>query len=251
MQANVLNGKVAIVTGASRGIGRHIALAFAREGADLVVNATNTALLQSLAREIAALGRKCVIAVGSVADSQTAQDMVRAALDAFGRIDIVVNNAGVMNRKGTLELTIDEWHRVLDVNANGVFYVCKAVLPVMVEQHGGTILNITSTASKAAHPNASPAYGASKAAVTYLTKHFAAEFGKYGIRVNALQCGPIHSEMTDQWTPEYRAALLQKIPVGRIGEPEDIAQAAVYMVSDLASFVDGCSLNISGGKFME
>ncbi len=251
MQANVLNGKVAIVTGASRGIGRHIALAFAREGADLVVNATNTALLQSLAGEIAALGRKCVIAVGSVADSQTAQDMVRAALDAFGRIDIVVNNAGVMNRKGTLELTIDEWHRVLDVNANGVFYVCKAVLPVMVEQHGGTILNITSTASKAAHPNASPAYGASKAAVTYLTKHFAAEFGKYGIRVNALQCGPIHSEMTDQWTPEYRAALLQKIPVGRIGEPEDIAQAAVYMVSDLASFVDGCSLNISGGKFME
>ena len=151
MQANVLNGKVAIVTGASRGIGRHIALAFAREGADLVVNATNTALLQSLAGEIAALGRKCVIAVGSVADSQTAQDMVRAALDAFGRIDIVVNNAGVMNRKGTLELTIDEWHRVLDVNANGVFYVCKAVLPVMVEQHGGTILNITSTASKAAH----------------------------------------------------------------------------------------------------
>ena len=251
MQANVLNGKVAIVTGASRGIGRHIALAFAREGADLVVNATNTALLQSLAGEIAALGRKCVIAVGSVADSQTAQDMVRAALDAFGRIDIVVNNAGVMNRKGTLELTIDEWHRVLDVNANGVFYVCKAVLPVMVEQHGGTILNITSTASKAAHPNASPAYGASKAAVTYLTKHFAAECGKYGIRVNALQCGPIHSEMTDQWTPEYRAALLQKIPVGRIGEPEDIAQAAVYMVSDLASFVDGCSLNISGGKFME
>ena len=251
MQANVLNGKVAIVTGASRGIGRHIALAFAREGADLVVNATNTALLQSLAGEIAALGRKCVIAIGSVADSQTAQDMVRAALDAFGRIDIVVNNAGVMNRKGTLELTIDEWHRVLDVNANGVFYVCKAVLPVMVEQHGGTILNITSTASKAAHPNASPAYGASKAAVTYLTKHFAAEFGKYGIRVNALQCGPIHSEMTDQWTPEYRAALLQKIPVGRIGEPEDIAQAAVYMVSDLASFVDGCSLNISGGKFME
>ena len=250
MQANVLNGKVAIVTGASRGIGRHIALAFAREGANLVVNATNTALLQSLAGEIAALGRKCVIAVGSVADSQTAQDMVRAALDAFGRIDIVVNNAGVMNRKGTLELTIDEWHRVLDVNANGVFYVCKAVLPVMVEQHGGTILNITSTASKAAHPNASPAYGASKAAVTYLTKHFAAEFGKYGIRVNA-QCGPIHSEMTDQWTPEYRAALLQKIPVGRIGEPEDIAQAAVYMVSDLASFVDGCSLNISGGKFME
>lgn len=251
MQANVLNGKVAIVTGASRGIGRQIALAFAREGADLVVNATNTVLLQSLAQEVNALGRKCVIAAGSVADPQTAQDMVRAALDAFGRIDIVVNNAGVMNRKGTLELTIDEWHRVLDVNANGVFYVCKAVLPVMAEQHGGTILNITSTASKAAHPNASPAYGASKAAVTYLTKHFAAEFGKYGIRVNALQCGPIHSEMTDQWTPEYRAELLKKIPVGRIGEPEDIAQAAVYMVSDLASFVDGCSLNISGGKFME
>lgn len=251
MQANVLNGKVAVVTGASRGIGRHIALAFAREGADLVVNATNTALLQSLAEEITALGRRCVIAAGSVADPQTALNMVRAALDAFGRIDIVVNNAGIMNRKGTLELTIDEWRRVLEVNADGVFYVCKAVLPVMVEQHDGVILNITSTASKAAHPNASPAYGASKAAVTYLTKHFAAEFGKYGIRVNALQCGPIHSEMTDQWTPEYRASLLQKIPVGRIGEPEDIAQAAVYMVSDLASFVDGCSLNISGGKFME
>ena len=251
MQTNLLEGKTAIVTGASRGIGRHIALAFAREGADLVINATNLSLLQSLSDEVTAMGRRCVISAGSVADPQTAQDMVKAALDAFGKIDIVVNNAGVMNRKGTLELTIDEWHRVLDVNANGVFYVCKAVLPIMAKQQGGNIINITSTASKSAHPNASPAYGASKAAVTYLTKHFAMEFGKYGVRVNALQCGPIHSEMTDQWTPEYRAAVIQKIPVGRVGEPEDIANAAVYMASDLSSFVSGCSLNISGGKFME
>ena len=120
MQTNLLEGKTAIVTGASRGIGRHIALAFAREGADLVINATNLSLLQSLSDEITAMGRRCVISAGSVADPQTAQDMVKAALDAFGKIDIVVNNAGVMNRKGTLELTIDEWHRVLDVNANEI-----------------------------------------------------------------------------------------------------------------------------------
>lgn len=251
MRQNILNGKVAVVTGASRGIGRQIALAFAEEGADLVANATKLPLLQSLADEVERLGRRCIVVQGEIDKPQTSLRIVKEAMGAFGKIDVLVNNAGIMNRKKTLDLTLEEWQRLMDVNANGVFYMCKAVLPVMVKQHSGNVINITSTASKAAHPNACPAYGASKAAVTYLTKHFAAEFGKDGIRVNALQCGPIHSEMTDQWTPEYRSSLLQKIPVGRIGEPEDVAAAAVYMASDLASFVSGCSFNLSGGKFME
>lgn len=247
----ILAGKCAVITGASRGIGRNIALAFARCGADLVVNATNGERLSGLREEILQMGRSCEQAAGSVADPRTGEQLARRALDAFGKIDILVNNAGIMNRKGTLDMTLEEWQQVMDVNANGVLYVCKAVLPVMKEQGFGSIINITSTASKAAHPNAAPAYGASKAAVTYLTKHFAAEFGPCGIRVNALQCGPIHSDMTDQWTPEYREAVMKKIPIGRLGEPEDIAAAAVYLASELSSFVTGCSLNISGGKFME
>ena len=247
----VLEGKCAIITGASRGIGRQIALTFAECGADVVVNATNAEKLAGLKEEIEKIGRKCEVVPGSVAIPQICDTLARQAVDVFGKIDIVVNNAGIMNRKSTLDMTLEEWNQVMDINVNGVLYMCKAVLPVMVEQKYGNIINITSTASKAAHPNAAPAYGASKAAVTYLTKHFASEFGKYGIRVNALQCGPIHSEMTDQWTPEYRENVMKKIPIGRLGEPADIAMAAVYMASEMSSFVTGCSLNISGGKFME
>ena len=140
---------------------------------------------------------------------------------------------------------------MIAVNESGVFYMCKAVLPFMTKAMQGSIINITSTASKIPHPNAAICYGASKAAVTYLTKHLAMELGPLGIRVNAVQCGPIRSDMTDQWTDEYRAAVMKKIPLGRLGTPEDVAAGVVFLASDEASWITGCSLNCSGGKYTE
>ncbi len=246
-----LQNKVALITGASRGIGRGIALEFARQGADLVVNATRAEALESLRGEVEALGRRCICCLGSVDDPETGRRMAAAAMEAYGRIDILVNNAGINNRKKTLELPLEDWSRMIGINENGVFFLCKAVLPYMVGQGSGSIVNITSTASKAAHPNAAICYGASKAAVTYMTKHLALEFGPSGIRVNAVQCGPIASDMTEQWTEEYRRGMMSKIPLGRLGTPADVAACAVFLGSDAASWVTGCSLNCSGGKFME
>lgn len=251
MFETLLQDQVAVVTGASRGIGREIALTLAGAGAHVVVNGNRADLLDSLKNEIEALGRRCVTAAGDVSRPETAQAIVRAAQSAFGRVDLLVNNAGINDRQKTLELSLEDWDRVLGVNLNGVFYLCRAVLPLMVEQKRGNIVNITSANGKTPHPNAAPSYGASKAAVGYLTKHFALEFGRYGIRVNALQCGPVESDMTAQWSPEYRAAALEKIPLGRLGLPLDVARGVLYLASDLSDFVTGASINLSGGKLME
>ena len=216
-----LKGKTAIVTGASRGI----ALALASEGVNLVLNATKPASLEEVRMEVEALGVSFDCVAGDMADPETARRLAALAMEKHGRIDILVNNAGIQNRKKV------------------------AVLPFMTKAMQGSIINITSTASKTPHPNAAICYGASKAAVTYLTKHLAMELGPLGIRVNAVQCGPIRSDMTDQWTDEYRAAVMKKIPLGRLGTPEDVAAGVVFLASDEASWITGCSLNCSGGKY--
>ena len=246
-----LKGKTAVVTGASRGIGRGIALALASEGVNLVLNATKPASLEEVRMEVEALGVSFDCVAGDMADPETARRLAALAMEKHGRIDILVNNAGIQNRKKVTELSLEEWDRMIAVNESGVFYMCKAVLPFMTKAMQGSIINITSTASKTPHPNAAICYGASKAAVTYLTKHLAMELGPLGIRVNAVQCGPIRSDMTDQWTDEYSAAVMKKIPLGRLGTPEDVAAAVLFLVSDEASWITGCSLNCSGGKYTE
>lgn len=246
-----LKGKTAIVTGASRGIGRGIALALASEGVNLVLNATKPASLEEVRMEVKALGVSFDCVAGDMADPETARRLAALAMEKHGRIDILVNNAGIQNRKKVAELSLEEWDRMIAVNESGVFYMCKAVLPFMTKAMQGSIINITSTASKTPHPNAAICYGASKAAVTYLTKHLAMELGPLGIRVNAVQCGPIRSDMTDQWADEYRAAVMKKIPLGRLGTPEDVAAGVVFLASDEASWITGCSLNCSGGKYTE
>ena len=246
-----LKGKTAIVTGASRGIGRGIALALASEGVNLVLNARNASSLEETCVEAKKYGISFRCVIGDMADPATAHKLAAETIQYFGRIDILVNNAGIQNRKRTDELTIGDWDRMIAINESGVFYMCKAVLPFMTIAKSGSIINITSTASKTPHPNAAVCYGASKAAVTYLTKHLATEFGPEGVRVNAVQCGPIRSDMTDQWTDEYRASVMKKIPLGRLGTPEDVASAVLFLASDEASWITGCSLNCSGGKYTE
>lgn len=251
MKEKMLQDRVVAVTGASRGIGRQIALTLADEGADLIVNGTNLELLDAVRQQIEARGRRCVVAAGDVSFPETARRLAELAREEYGRIDVLVNNAGVNDRTKTPELSNEGWLRVIDINLNGTFYMCHEVLPLMVEQGSGCIVNITSANGVTPHPNAAPSYGASKAGVTYLTRHLALEYAPYGIRVNAVQCGPISSEMTDQWTPEYREQALAKVPLHRLGTPEEVAWGVVFLSTEMSGFMTGASINMSGGKLMQ
>ena len=195
---------VAIVTGASRGIGRAIALRLAEGGADLLVLGTRSDLLDSLVEDIAALGRTSVAMTGDVADPGTAQAAVTMATRELGQVRTLVNSAGVNLRVPTLDMALEDWQRVIDINLNGTLHFCRAVLPTMVNSGGGAIVNVSSTTAKAPHKNAAPAYGASKAAVNYLTMHLAQEFAGHGVRVNAVCPGPVETDMTADWDKEYR-----------------------------------------------
>lgn len=244
-----LEGRLALVTGAGKGVGRAIAAELAREGADVIINARSMDTLVTLREEIEAMGRRCVIVAGDVCAEETAQAMYDAAKE-LGGLHILVNNAGINNRDKTLQTTVEAFKNIIDVNLISVFAITQKLLPIMLET-GGSIINITSSAGRAPHPNANPAYGASKAALTMLTKELALEFAGRGIRVNAVQCGPIETEMTKQWTPEYREKVMNAVPVGRIGTPHEVARAVVYLAGPDAGYITGASLNINGGKLME
>jgi len=246
----MLQGKSAIVTGASRGIGREIALAFAENGADLIINGTDDAKLESLKTEVLTRGVRCAYKAGDVGLPETAEALSRLCIDRFGKIDILVNNAGINSRVPFLELSNDEWKRMFAVNTDSVFYLCKAVLPYMIQAGSGCIINISSTASKTAHPTASISYGASKAAVNSMTQKLAFEMGEHHIRVNGICPGPILTDMSSQWTDEYRAAVVKKIPLGVIGSAKNVADVAVFLSSDMAAFINGETINVNGGSYM-
>jgi 3-oxoacyl-[acyl-carrier protein] reductase len=246
----LLQGKIAIVTGASRGIGRATALTLARQGASLVINGNREDLLSNLAADVEALGQKCAIQAGDVANPETAAAIVQTAIESFGRIDVLVNNAGINMRSSSLEMKLEDWQRVMDVNLNGTLHCCRAVLPQMIKQQSGKIVNISSTVGKTPHKNAAPSYGASKAGVNYLTQHLALEMAKYGICVNAICPGPIETDMSRQWSEEYRQQVLLSIPLGRLGMPENVADGVLFLASKMSDFITGETININGGTYM-
>ncbi|MDO4299040.1 MAG: SDR family NAD(P)-dependent oxidoreductase [Lachnospiraceae bacterium] len=246
----MLKGKAAIITGSSRGIGRQIALTFAKNGADVIINGNRPEPLTELKEEIIRLGSRCEIVQGDVSLFETSQKMADTCINAFGKIDILVNNAGVNSRIPFLELSAEEWDRMLGINLNGTFYACKCVLPHMVNARQGTIINISSTASKTAHANASICYGASKAAVNSMTQKLAYEMAPYGIRVNGVCPGPIYTDMSKQWTDEYRQIVTKKIPLGRLGTPENVADVVMFLATDMAGFITGETINVNGGSYM-
>lgn len=246
----MLTGKCAIVTGASRGIGREAAKRLAEAGARLVINGTDETRLADLARDLNEAGSQVSMVVGDVSDPQVAQAAVAIADRDFGGADILVNNAGINMRAPTLEMSFEDWARVLDVNLNGTLRFCRAVLPGMIERGRGAIVNVSSTAAKRPHTNASPAYGASKAAVNYLTMHLAQEMAPHGIRVNAVCPGPVETDMSRQWSAEYRGKVTGSVPLGRLGSPREIADIILFLASDQSGFVTGETLNANGGTFM-
>jgi 3-oxoacyl-[acyl-carrier protein] reductase len=246
----LLRGKSSIVTGASRGIGREIALTMARHGSSLVINGNCEDLLKQLAVEIEQLGQECAIHPGDVANPETGVGIVQTAIRRFGHIDVLVNNAGINMRSSTLETKLEDWQRVMEVNLYGTLHCCMAVLPHFIKQQSGKIVNISSTVAKTPHMNAAPSYGSSKAAVNYLTQHLALEMAKHGICVNAICPGPIETDMSMQWSEEYRQEVLSKIPLRRLGMPENVADGVLFLSSKMSDFITGETININGGTYM-
>lgn len=242
--------KSAIVTGASRGVGREVALGLAKGGTGIVLQARGAEALASLADEIRHAGGRTETLASDVADQSTAAAAVALAEASFGPVDRLVNNAGINMRTATLDMPLDDWQRVIDVNLTGTLHFCRAVLPNMIAMGGGAIVNVSSTMSKTPHPNAAPSYGASKAGVNYLTMHLAQEMATHNIRVNAACPGPIETEMTRQWDAAYRAAVTGKVPLGRLGMPDEVASLNLFLLSDAAGFVIGQTIDINGGTLM-
>jgi 3-oxoacyl-[acyl-carrier protein] reductase len=245
-----LEGKAAIVTGASRGLGRAIALAFAREVADVLVNyAAQEARAAEVSAAVEKLGRRAILQRADVSDAAQVRAMVQAAMAGFGRVDILVNNAGITLPKGLLETSEAEWDRVLAINLTGVFLCCQTVAEAMVAQGGGRIINIASTAGQAGILSG-PAYCASKAGVLGLTKCLARAFAPHNVRVNAISPAMIDTEILYWRTPEQWKETLESIPLQRLGSPDDLAEAAVFLASSGGNFVTGATIDVNGGLYM-
>ncbi len=244
-----LQGKTALVTGGGRGIGREIALAFAREGADVVVNyVRDQDSAERTASEIRALGRRAVAIQGDTSQPGDVARLVEQALAELGRIDVLVNNAAAMSRVPFLELTEQEWDRVLDVGLKGYFLVGQAVARHMVARRSGSIINISSANQQLAALNFAH-YCAAKGGVGMLTRCMALELAPYGIRVNAIAAGTVITDWNRAYfsDPERRAQREARIPLGRIGDPRELTGMAVYLASDEASFTTGAAMFVDGG----
>jgi len=244
-----LSGKVAIVTGSSRGIGRAIALSLARDGADVVVNArVNLNRAEKVAREIESMGRKALVILADVSKKGDVENMVKQTLDEFGKIDILVNNAGIVGPTVPIqELSEEDWDRIISVDLKGTFLCCKAVIPHMISRRSGKIINMSSIAGKEGNANMT-AYCAAKAGIIGFTKALAEEVAKYGIRVNCVCPALIETELVERMDPKQAEYLKSKIPLGRLGKPEEVAELVKFLVSDASDFITGQAFNITGGR---
>ena len=246
-----LKDHVAIVTGAAGGIGKAIALTFVREGAKVVLVDVDRARLETMKDEIERGKGEAVAISCDITKSVDVTEMVRQTYQMFGCIDIFVNNAGII-RRGTIEtVTEEDWDQVIAVNLKGTFNCCKAVVEIMKRQGYGKIINISSIAGKLGDITSAPGYGPSKAGVDALTKTLARQLAPYGINVNAVSPHAIETEMSAQWSEERRREIIASIPLGRLGKPEDVAEAVLFLASDEASFITGEILDVNGGALMD
>lgn len=246
-----LSGRRAIVTGAARGIGRTIARHLAEAGASVLMNDLDQERVEAAADTIRRQGGRAVAHAADVADWDAVVRMMDAARAALGGLEILVNNAGII-RRGTLEtMSLDDWHRVIAVNLTGTFYCCRAAAPLLRDAGWGRIINITSIAGKMGDIASAPGYGPSKAGVIALTKTLAREMAPWGITVNAVAPHAVETEMSAQWSPETRVAILAGIPLGRLAREDEVAAAVLFLASPAAGFITGETLDVNGGAWMD
>jgi 3-oxoacyl-[acyl-carrier protein] reductase len=244
-----LNGKIALVTGAAQGIGRDIALALATDGADVAICDVNIEAAQKTAGDIEAKGRKSLALKANVAASADVTAMIDQVVEKFGKIDILVNNAGITRDGLILRMKEEDWDLVLSINLKGAFLCTKAALKYMSKQRGGTIINIASIVG--AMGNAGQAnYVASKAGLIGLTKTIAREYANRGITANAVAPGFIDTAMTQALSENVRQELAKQIPLGKLGTPEDVANAVRFLASPWASYISGQVIHVNGGMYM-
>jgi len=244
-----LEGKVALVTGGARGIGREIALLFAREGSDVVVCDVNLEAAGATQKEIEALGRRSMSFATDVTVFKQVEDMMNLILDNFKHLDILVNNAGITKDNLLLRMSEDDWDKVLSVNLKGVFNCTKAASKIMIKQRGGKIVSIASIIGIMG--NAGQAnYAASKGGIISFTKSIARELASRNIRANAVAPGFIQTAMTDKLTEEQKGAMLANIPLNRLGVPGDVAQACLFLASGESDYITGQTIVVDGGMSM-
>ncbi len=244
-----LAGKVALVTGGAQGIGKAVGLLLARNGADIVISDINLEKAEETAKEVQALGRKALATKVDVAALGDVEKMVEAILTQFGKVDILVNNAGIARDKLILRMTEEDWDAVLNINLKGTFNCTKAVVRHMSKQKSGKIVNIASVVGEMGNAGQGN-YAASKAGVIGFTKTIAREFAQRGINVNAIAPGYIETPMTDALPDKVKEELKRLIPMDRLGKPEDVAEAVLFLVSESANYITGQVLNVNGGIYM-
>lgn len=245
----MLSNKVAVVTGASRGIGRAIAIALAAQGAKVVASARNAVALAELIEQIKSQGGDALAVVGDVAVEDDANNLVKQAVDAYGQVDVFINNAGITRDGLLLRMKNDDWDAVLDTNLKGAFLCTRAVAKVMSKQRSGRIINISSVVGEMG--NAGQAnYCASKAGLLGLTKSVARELARRNVTVNAITPGFIVTDMTDDMTDKARDAMTEQIPLGRLGTAEDIANVVIFLASDQSAYITGQVIGVNGGMYM-
>lgn len=244
-----LQGKVAVVTGGSRGIGRAVAAVLAREGAVITLCARDRVLLEKVAAELESLGAQALAVQADVTRASEVEQMIGACVERFGQVDILVNNAGITRDNLLLRMKDEEWDAVLSVNLKGVFQCTRAVLRPMIKQRSGRIINLTSVVAVMGNPGQAN-YVAAKAGIIGLTKATAREVASRGITANAVAPGFIETDMTHALDPELQEQMRSQIPLGRFGRPEDVAELVAFLASDRAAYITGQVIHLNGGLWM-
>lgn len=246
----MLSGKAALVTGASRGIGREIALELARNGVNVAVNYSGSKeKAQAVAEEIRALGQESIVIQANVAEEESVKDMVKQTIEAFGSLDILVNNAGITRDNLLMRMKEEDFDAVIQTNLKGVFLCTKAVTRQMMKQKAGRIINVASIVGVSGNPGQAN-YVAAKAGVIGLTKTAAKELAARNVLVNAVAPGFITTDMTDEMTDEQKQAMQSMIPLGKPGKPEDVSRVVRFLASEDSNYITGQTIHIDGGMVM-
>ena len=248
----MFENKIALVTGAGRGIGLAVARAFANQRAQVILNDILAEKeLNAIAGEISVEGIESIGIQADVSDSNGVRDMMQRVVEKFGRLDILVNNAGII-RRGSIETVREtDWDQVMAVNLKGTFNCCHAAAELMISQRSGKIVNVSSIAGKTGDITSAPGYAPSKAAIDALTKTLARQLASYGINVNGVAPHAIETEMSAEWPDEKRKSIIEAIPLKRLGQPQEVAEAVMFLASDKADFITGEILDVNGGFLMD